>query len=295
MLSNFTKASLSFRSLGWISRSLTQRNLNPKLDEPQNFSRNFHKKGMLNNLKELTIQDEKNEILNLSTLPGPPILTTLITRNEAKIHLVGVGHYTKKSQEDVSNVIRQTQPNFVFVELCKNRRHHLTNPKTAVNEMHTAFIEAQKIPGCQLHLGDRHLWITLMRVLTYSSSLSKSISFIFSIFSDKKLQLDLPKVERHLKELQKAERHLHRRQSGLKSGDAQSHTYNSSGRGRKSGAHMYIISGWGRKSGGASSPPAPHRLAPLDIWKKWGKKEQYIKSKLFSGRIGTECSLLLLT
>ena len=215
MLSNFTKASLSFRSLGWISRSLTQRNLKPKLDEPQNFSRNFDKKGMLNDLKELTIQDEKNKILNLSTLPGPPILTTLITRNGAKIHLVGVGHYTKKSQEDVSNVIRQTQPNFVFVELCKNRRHHLTNPKTTVNEMRTAFIEAQKIPGCQLHLGDRHLWITLMRVLTYSS-LSKSISFIYDFFTttwlwffiSKYTKLVQQKEERRLKELQQAERLL---------------------------------------------------------------------------------------
>ena len=30
-----------------------------------------------------------NEIMNLPKLPGPPILTTIITRNKAKIHLVG--------------------------------------------------------------------------------------------------------------------------------------------------------------------------------------------------------------
>ena len=178
MLSNFTKASYNFRSLRSMSRSLTRKNLKPK----GKFARNFDKKGMLNNVKELTIQDENNKILAPPTLPGPPILTTIITRNEAKIHLVGVGHYTKKSQEHVSNVIRQTQPNVVFVELCENRKHHLTNPKIAVNEMHTAFKEAQKIPGCQLHLGDRHLWITLIRVLTYSS-LSKSISFIYEFFT----------------------------------------------------------------------------------------------------------------
>ena len=203
MLSNFTKASYNFRSLRSMSRSLTRKNLKPK----GKFARNFDEKGMLYNVKELIFQDEKNKILAPPKLPGPPILTTIITRNEAKIHLVGVGHYTKKSQEHVSNVIRQTQPNFVFVELCKNRRHHLTNPKTAVNEMHTAFIEAQKIPGCQLHLGDRHLWITLMRVLTYSS-LSKSISFIYELFIRKYTKLVQQKEERRLKELQQAERLL---------------------------------------------------------------------------------------
>ena len=193
----------------------TRKNLRPKLDEPQNFSRNFDEKGMLYNVKELIIQEEKNKILAPPKLPGPPILTTIITRNEAKIHLVGVGHYTKKSQEHVSNVIRQTQPNVVFVELCENRRRHLTNPKIAANEMHTAFKEAQKIPGCQLHLGDRHLWITLMRVLTYSS-LSKSISFIYEFFTttwlwffiSKYTKLVLQKEEQRLKELQQAERLL---------------------------------------------------------------------------------------
>ena len=200
MLSNFTKASYNFRSLRSMSRSLTRKNLQPK----GKFAKNFDKKGMLNNVKELTIQDEKNKISAPPTLPGPPILTTIITRNEAKIHLVGVGHYTKKSREHVTNVIRQTQPNFVFVELCEIRRHHLTNP---MNEMCTAFKEAQKIPGCQLHLGDRHLWITLMRVLTYSS-LSKSISFIYELFIRKYTKLVQQKEERRLKELQQAERLL---------------------------------------------------------------------------------------
>ena len=211
MLSNFTKASYNFRSLRSMSRSLTPKNLKPK----GKFARNFDKKGMLNNVKELTIQDENNKILAPPKLPGPPILTSTITRNEAKIHLVGVGHYTKKSQEHVANVIRQTQPNVVFVELCENRRRHLTNPKIAANEMHTAFKEAQKIPGCQLHLGDRHLWITLMRVLTYSS-LSKSISFIYEFFTttwlwffiSKYTKLVQQKEERCLKELQQAERLL---------------------------------------------------------------------------------------
>ena len=176
MLSNFTKASYNFRSLRSMSRSLTRKNLKPK----GKFARNFDKKGMLNNVKELTIQDENNKILAPPKLPGPPILTTIITRNEAKIHLVGVGHYTKKSQEHVANVIRQTQPNVVFVELCENRKHHLTNPKIAANEMHTAFKEAQKIPGCQLHLGDRNIGITRKRALA-TGALSEIIPFFFEI------------------------------------------------------------------------------------------------------------------
>ena len=152
---------------------------------------------------------------NMPKLPGPPIFTTMMTQSGAKIHLVGTIHCCKKSKEIVSNVIRQTQPNVVFVELCENRKHQLTNPKIAVNEMHTAFKEAQKIPGCQLHLGDRHLWITLMRVLTYSS-LSKSISFIYEFFTttwlwffiSKYTKLVQQKEERRLKELQQAERLL---------------------------------------------------------------------------------------
>ena len=54
---------------------------------------------------------------NMPKLPGPPIFTTM-TQGDAKIHLVGTHHCTKKSMEDVSNVIRLTQPNVVFVELC---------------------------------------------------------------------------------------------------------------------------------------------------------------------------------
>ena len=69
---------------------------------------------MVNNVKELAIQDDKNKILNLPKLPGHPILTTIITRNNAKIHLVGVFHYTKKSRGHVFNVIRQTKPNVLF-------------------------------------------------------------------------------------------------------------------------------------------------------------------------------------
>ena len=56
---------------------------------------------------------------NMPKLPGPPIFTTMMTQSGAKIHLVGVMHRSKKSREDVLNVIRHTQPNVVFLELCE--------------------------------------------------------------------------------------------------------------------------------------------------------------------------------
>ena len=62
------------------------------------------------------INSTRNE--NMPKLPGPPIYTPMTTTSGAKIHLVGTIHCCKKSKEIVSNVIRQTQPNVVFVELC---------------------------------------------------------------------------------------------------------------------------------------------------------------------------------
>ena len=43
--------------------------------------------------------------------------------NLISIHLVGTVHISKKSQEDVLNIIRHTQPNVVFVELCDARKN----------------------------------------------------------------------------------------------------------------------------------------------------------------------------
>ena len=120
---------------------------------------------MLNNKKIFrrgaklhAIQDDKNKILNLPKLPGRPILTTMITKNNAKIHLVGVEHFTKKSREHVSNIIRQMQPNIVVVELCEATKLLMGNSNS---EMGTALKEAQKIPGCQLLLKNNRLRMSL--------------------------------------------------------------------------------------------------------------------------------------
>ena len=77
-------------------------------------------KGML---KVKVMNSTRNE--NMPKLPGPPIFTTMTTTSGAKIHLVGTFHGTKKSREDVSNVIRHTKPNVVFVELCELHGEHL--------------------------------------------------------------------------------------------------------------------------------------------------------------------------
>ena len=160
MFSNFTKA--SFTSFCPFSGIL--------LEEQQNLSSNFDKTGILN-----TQKDDKNKILPL-LFKDPPILSTMITRNKAKIHLVGVIHYTKKSQEDVSNVIRQTQPNVVFVEVCEDQKDLLTDEVSPEFEMATAFQEAQKIPGCQLHFGDLDAEIIIKRCLA-TVPLSDVISY----------------------------------------------------------------------------------------------------------------------
>ena len=79
-----------------MSNSLTDEKVKLKQEQPENFTRDD----------------------NMLKLPGHPILTTMMTTSGAKIHLVGTIHCCKKSKEIVSNVIRQTQPNVVFVELC---------------------------------------------------------------------------------------------------------------------------------------------------------------------------------
>ncbi|CAI2352237.1 unnamed protein product [Caenorhabditis sp. 36 PRJEB53466] len=40
---------------------------------------------------------------------------------EATVYLIGTAHFSKESQEDVSNTIRAVQPDFVMLELCPSR------------------------------------------------------------------------------------------------------------------------------------------------------------------------------
>ncbi|XP_048244639.1 traB domain-containing protein-like [Haliotis rufescens] len=51
----------------------------------------------------------------------PDTVTTLETLDGSKVYVVGTAHFSLESQEDVSKVIRSTQPDFVMVELCKSR------------------------------------------------------------------------------------------------------------------------------------------------------------------------------
>lgn len=40
---------------------------------------------------------------------------------DSTIYLIGTAHFSKESQEDVSNTIRAVQPDFVMLELCPSR------------------------------------------------------------------------------------------------------------------------------------------------------------------------------
>lgn len=53
--------------------------------------------------------------------PVLPETATLLEVEGCKVYLVGTAHFSTESQEDVSKVIRATQPDIVMVELCKSR------------------------------------------------------------------------------------------------------------------------------------------------------------------------------
>lgn len=65
----------------------------------------------------------------------PDTVTLLTTKTGARVYLVGTAHFSESSQDDVSLVIRNVQPDIVMVELCSSRVHILRHDeKTLIEE-----------------------------------------------------------------------------------------------------------------------------------------------------------------
>lgn len=54
-------------------------------------------------------------------------MTLLTNEFGSKIYVVGTAHFSKESQDDVSMVIRNTNPDVVMIELCASRVHMLNH------------------------------------------------------------------------------------------------------------------------------------------------------------------------
>ncbi|XP_001653346.2 traB domain-containing protein [Aedes aegypti] len=64
----------------------------------------------------------------------PDTVTLLTTPFGSKVYLVGTAHFSENSQNDVSLVMRNVQPNVVMLELCPSRVHILKYDEKALLE-----------------------------------------------------------------------------------------------------------------------------------------------------------------
>lgn len=64
----------------------------------------------------------------------PETVTLLTMPNGSKVYLVGTAHFSEQSQNDVSLVIRNVQPDVVLVELCPARIHILKHDEKTLLE-----------------------------------------------------------------------------------------------------------------------------------------------------------------
>lgn len=64
----------------------------------------------------------------------PDTVTLLTHSSGTKVYLVGTAHFSEQSQDDVSTVIRNVQPNIVVVELCPARIHILKHDEKTLLE-----------------------------------------------------------------------------------------------------------------------------------------------------------------
>lgn len=64
----------------------------------------------------------------------PDTVTLLTTPEGSKVYLVGTAHFSENSQNDVSLVMRNVQPNVVMLELCPSRVHILKYDEKALLE-----------------------------------------------------------------------------------------------------------------------------------------------------------------
>ncbi|CAJ0601675.1 unnamed protein product [Cylicocyclus nassatus] len=80
--------------------------------------------------RPLNIQLPKDTVTILKypkNVPIPPCPKEIESRNwekafkEASVYLIGTAHFSRKSEEDVTKTIKETQPDLVMVELCPSR------------------------------------------------------------------------------------------------------------------------------------------------------------------------------
>lgn len=64
----------------------------------------------------------------------PETVTLLTSDNGSCVYLVGTAHFSEKSQDDVSLVIRNVKPDIVLVELCPSRVHILRHDEKTLLE-----------------------------------------------------------------------------------------------------------------------------------------------------------------
>jgi len=79
---------------------------------------------------EINVDDRKQDSKLCSSIEVfdsnlPETVTLLKSMFGSKVYIVGTAHFSKKSQEDVSFVIRNVKPDVVLVELCPSRVHIL--------------------------------------------------------------------------------------------------------------------------------------------------------------------------
>lgn len=86
---------------------------------------------------------------------------------QSKVYLVGTAHFSKKSQEDVRQVIKQTQPDIVLVELCGSRIAILQMDKDALLEQAKRLEHERILPIIRQH----GLAQAFLHVLLYQASI----------------------------------------------------------------------------------------------------------------------------
>lgn len=80
--------------------------------------------------KEIKLFDSVEEFDNNL----PDTVTLLRTPYGSKVYLVGTAHFSEQSQDDVSMVIRNVQPDVIMVELCPARIHILKHDEKTLLE-----------------------------------------------------------------------------------------------------------------------------------------------------------------
>lgn len=96
----------------------------------------------------------------------PQSVTLLTAPNGAKVFLIGTVHFSKKSIEDVRQVINTMKPHVVVLELCPERQHVLTLDQEALKK------EMENISFAQVREMARKqgLLSTLLRILMVNIS-----------------------------------------------------------------------------------------------------------------------------